>query len=560
MSHGAEASTGPAPAHGGATRALLVFEGGGAKGIAHVGALAAAEDPLLALDIRGAAGTSAGAIVAGLVAAGYGSRDIFDPQSRPPSGRGVLDTLGLSSPTEVFGRRGPVSGWFLLSVLRSRRWQSALLLGAFAVLAGVDVAASALAPGAAGSPWYAAAAQLAVAGLALYAGLLGLRLGVCRTDAFADAYDKALRARVGNGGTAGGGGPRVTFRELHDALPGRVPKIVATRVDTGEAVVFGTHETPGVPVAEAVAASVCLPGVFRPAAVSGFPGALFYDGGLVSNLPVWTFDEERLLDPDAVTIAFEITAPPAPREDFRLGRVWPWLLATLRAAVFGAGVLDRRGANGLVGVELRSSVGLLDFDMPAAKVRQEIENGRRAASSVLLDRLVERPRTFDRACDAIRELAEEALRARPRDGAPAGQTRVFLAVPLGTSGRVLQLAFASPRARRTIEASVLPVEGSQAGQSWLGGEALFDEAPFDTRTNLGAPENARRRELTRQAVQWRLTLPIFSAVRPPGGRPAMVLCLDGDGAPAAARAALLDEALAQRLAAVVSRACDAFGV
>jgi len=556
----AEATPSDGPACGGpgprARRALLVFEGGGAKGMVHVGALAAVEDSRLALDIRGAAGTSAGAIVAGLVAAGYRAQDICDPET----GRSVLGVLGFSGPTELFGRRGPFSGWFLLAALRVRWGRWALVAGAFVALAGADAAVAALAAGAAGSPFYAAAAQLAAAGLALYAALLGLRLGVCRTDAFAEAYDRALRARLRNGG-AGGEDHRLTFRELHRAVPGRVLKIVATRVDTGEAVVFGTHETPDVPVAEAVAASVCLPGVFRPAAVSGFPGALFYDGGLVSNLPVWTFDEERLLDPEAVTLAFEITAPPAPARDFRPNRVWPWLRATLRAAVFGAGVLDRRGANRLVGVELRSSVGLLDFDMPAAKVREEIENGRRAASALLLDRLVERPAAFDAACALIRRLADEALRERAEaGGAPPGPTRVFLAVPLGASERVLQLAFASPQESRTLEASVLPVAGSQAGKSWLDRGAFFDEAPFDPRTNLGAPENARRRELSRRAVQWRLTLPIYSRAKPEGGAPAMVLCLDGDGAPAAARAALLDEELARRFAAVVSRACDAFGV
>jgi predicted acylesterase/phospholipase RssA len=49
--------------------AYLVFQGGGAKGISHVGGLAAVNE--LKLTIGGVAGTSAGAIVAALVAGGY---------------------------------------------------------------------------------------------------------------------------------------------------------------------------------------------------------------------------------------------------------------------------------------------------------------------------------------------------------------------------------------------------------------------------------------------------------------------------------------------------------
>ena len=43
--------------------------------------------------------------------------------------------------------------------------------------------------------------------------------------------------------------------------------------------------------------------IFRP---FEFGSSLFLDGGLVSNLPAWPFDEERALDPDALTIAVEI--------------------------------------------------------------------------------------------------------------------------------------------------------------------------------------------------------------------------------------------------------------
>ncbi len=60
-------------------RCYCVFEGGGAKGIAHVGALAALEES--GLDLCGFAGTSAGAVIAALAAVGYQSRELICEES-----------------------------------------------------------------------------------------------------------------------------------------------------------------------------------------------------------------------------------------------------------------------------------------------------------------------------------------------------------------------------------------------------------------------------------------------------------------------------------------------
>jgi len=60
-----------------------IFEGGGAKGLAHVGALKACEERKIVF--RGVAGTSAGAIIAGLIAVGYTAEELFSPgKGRPP--------------------------------------------------------------------------------------------------------------------------------------------------------------------------------------------------------------------------------------------------------------------------------------------------------------------------------------------------------------------------------------------------------------------------------------------------------------------------------------------
>ena len=57
-----------------------IFEGGGAKGLAHAGAIAVAQE--LGVQFVGVAGTSAGAIVAALVAVGYTPKALYDSEKQ----------------------------------------------------------------------------------------------------------------------------------------------------------------------------------------------------------------------------------------------------------------------------------------------------------------------------------------------------------------------------------------------------------------------------------------------------------------------------------------------
>src|SRR5690242_2331010 len=78
---------------------FAVFEGGGAKGIAHVGALQALQDNKF--EVIGVAGTSAGALVAVLAAIGLEASDIMSATDRDAN---ILTRMG-SSPTKLLGER-----------------------------------------------------------------------------------------------------------------------------------------------------------------------------------------------------------------------------------------------------------------------------------------------------------------------------------------------------------------------------------------------------------------------------------------------------------------------
>ena len=91
-----------------------VFEGGGAKGVAYVGALHACRD--VGLDFRAVAGSSAGAITAALVASGYGPDEIEDLLGR------ALASFGRPTVALLSLRRRSV-----LASARLRDWLSATI-------------------------------------------------------------------------------------------------------------------------------------------------------------------------------------------------------------------------------------------------------------------------------------------------------------------------------------------------------------------------------------------------------------------------------------------------
>ncbi|MCY0856657.1 patatin-like phospholipase family protein [Cupriavidus sp. D39] len=336
--------------------ALLTFQGGGAKGIVHVGALAAVDE--LDLEICGVSGTSAGAMVAALVAAGYKAKELLDPDT----GTHLLQSLGAAhgfiKPTDFFH---PL-GWTLIRGLRFVAGNVRFVLGTWLFfLAGLSYL----------HVWYPISGligigMLLVIAVAVVALLLVGLTGVERVRGFIDV---CLRTKVPSANGA------VTFRDLQEA--GCAPlKIVATNVSDSCAEVFSFERTPDVAVADAVAASICLPIVFRPWVFEcpRFDGVdvesakrRFLDGGMISNLPAWTLDRERARRPDCVSIAFSILP-----EKLEQNRSKHWLLAVAPSIISGALELHTRAIDRMVHVPIKCSLDLFAFDASAPTLREAV--------------------------------------------------------------------------------------------------------------------------------------------------------------------------------------------
>lgn len=311
-----------------------VFEGGGAKGITHIGGLSAILDRGYA--IVGAAGASAGAIMAALVAVGYTADELFDARSRTD----ILYTRYGKVPTQLLG---------------DRAWRNATLAFRMAPVGLAGIVYLLLVLGLQLSRHFSYLAVVPtllcmVVALAPLARLLApvmLKGGVFDTSTLRDQIERLLSDKVHQLQQAAGEpltdfGPFVSFRHIspevfQDAC--RL-KIVVTDARGQTMRLFGTTETPDASVADAVVASAALPVIFRPPEIRGWKPEgsdqeepVYVDGGLVSNLPVWAFlpekkSLERIFDTPVPILALTLTAQTRTEDSPRNVCTWAQLFAS----------------------------------------------------------------------------------------------------------------------------------------------------------------------------------------------------------------------------------------
>ena len=496
-------------------RVFVAFEGGGAKGLVHIGALKALEE--YGANICGLAGTSAGAIIAALRATGMHADEMADPVR----GTTLLPLLGpkFRSATDIFGR----GGWARIAALRSaatafsgRRWIASVILLLLTMFGSLFIA----------HDYGKGAVALAIAVWIVVAvtGGLWLLSGLSSVHIFRDALRKLLQERL----FPTEPGRDVFFSDF--GVDGRPTlKIVATDLNARQLRLFSPEQTPEILVADAVAASICLPVIFRP---FEFGSSFFLDGGLVSNLPAWPFDEERALDPDALTIAIEIidatsNAPVSP-----IG----WLGAAVKTAIFGSSILNKRAVGRLEVVPMETQLKVLDFDIGADAALKAVAEATSFARARIVQRLLEGPDVLREATRDVYELTRTVLEGQESifdSGTLRGRIRVALAIKEAGLYRSLRLRHGIGYDDHADEAMLVPIEGSLAGRSWVGQEPTFTEIfqvaglIYDAEGTevLPGPANRQRRRLVWPELAWSLCVPVFTADQ---DEPALVVVIEGD--------------------------------
>lgn len=310
-------------------KAIGVFAGGGAKGFAHVGAYSAALER--GIEFKFFAGTSAGSIIASLLGAGYTPAEIYDPEKNT----GLLTTDFIN----ILGRfRWCALGAFSYGIF-GLLWRIWLWPGAIYIL------------------WK-----------------LFRRRGIFDSAALEPTFENWLREKVKEPLN----GQFVTFRDLPNL------KIVGTSLECKGALIWSCSDTPDFSVAKAITASIAIPFIFRPIEAEfstsiGSQKRLNYpvtdivvDGGMVSNFPIWVFDEERGDDWDLSTFAFCFN-------NQTKGKIDSWLSYVRRllvVAISGDSILEMRQVDNLILVPLDVSLGTLDFDANEEQKRMLFQEGK----------------------------------------------------------------------------------------------------------------------------------------------------------------------------------------
>lgn len=402
------------------------------------------------------AGTSAGAIVAALAAAGYRADDLVDFRA----GRTIFDTrpsLAGKRPLDL------IKGWGRLRLARAvvagcaSRWVRWLLIALAVVVVGALIATGAV-------EWLVLGLSLTV--LALVAAALR---GLASIEPLRQELARMFEAKLGT--------PDPTFADL--ASRGATPlKVVAANLSTRELELFSAEATPLVSVADAVIASASIPIIFHLPTIymdrsldRGRDGTResdhdrFCDGGIVSNLPAWLWDEERALDPTALTVAVDISSPSRHRRVNTRG----WLVPLMSTALFGSGELNLRASGRIERIRLASDLGLMEFDADREKVFGQVRSAYDAATVQITRAIIEAPELITGACGMIRQAAEEYLIDRFGQ-ASAGQSSLiervgFLGVERGLD-RTLRLEYQVGFALRPGERPLIRRDRGAVRQAW----------------------------------------------------------------------------------------------
>jgi NTE family protein len=398
----------PTPVYG-------IFEGGGAKGLGHIAALKAVEKNDMVF--VGVAGASAGALIAALVAVGYKADDLFDPDN-PNSN---LLTRNNVTPLSLIGIRE----WEIFS----RAKQQAVGAARAGFFGGGAVA------------WLFGRQTVRVAREVQSTG--GYFTTELMRRTLNDFLHMKMRRNHADAGRKVSLPERIRFRDIDPASFQECCslKVIVTNVTNGRMVVFdGSNEFADVEVAEAVAASIAIPVVFKPARIPSYQaggGALYADGGLVSNLPIWVFTEEKLNFERAVLpngrvpiLGFTLADEPSdPGVAVTAGSLSYWV-AVGRSAVFGGQSAVRPFVSDLHPIEMPIRLGVTEFDFIMKRGLDAYADAYAAAMLYISRNMRIFPTEFTHALQKYHTAAMNVIQAH-HSGNQVRMIRVCIILPEG---------------------------------------------------------------------------------------------------------------------------------
>jgi predicted acylesterase/phospholipase RssA len=389
-------------------KAFGVFEGGGAKGYAHVGAFQAIE--ARRMELAAVAGSSIGAVIALLIAAGFTGDELFKVEADRNSGLLASSWVDQLNQTD----------WAAFENFRDEYL--------------VDPRPNSFGPGKVGYFSLAKMGWSLVSAFRRHRHLfdqLWTRFGLTDASGFRTWLDQSVRKKIGREG-----GP-IRFKDLKIPL-----KVVAGDLLTGKIRVFGGTEDADLDAVDAAVASASYPLFFQP---YSFAGGLFVDGGLLSNLPAWVFDEERLNQSSPIpTFGFRFTEVPLlRRKPSHNGppTSFPQFVHRLAlTSIFGAQALGERGIEEYYAFDLAADIETLAFHEIEEKAPALVKAGRQGVTEFFDIQLG--PSDPDEMAAILSTVANFAMQALDKFAkSKLGRFRAFVLIK--TSEQFVRVAYSA---------------------------------------------------------------------------------------------------------------------
>lgn len=310
-------------------KAYAVLDGGGVKGPALAGCLAAAEEAQI--EFVGYAGTSVGSLIALMAALGYNANEMKDIVCEEVPFASLLDDGGD----------------------RLKRWEAAF---------------SKLADCGSVSGKFALVSEL----FAMRGEILNMTRGFGIYDGH--KLENKTRELIGRKFARFKDKEVIKFDDLY-AAGAKPMRFVAAHLADKRATVFGEPgKTEVSNVLTAVKASCSYPFVFKPVMLDR---SAIADGGLASNLPVWVFDRER--DRNGLPlVAFDLVSQPVNLDAGKVPTLGDYMTSLTETALESSDALLRGGSNRLMRIEIPipGDIKTLDLDLSRERRIELFDKGR----------------------------------------------------------------------------------------------------------------------------------------------------------------------------------------
>lgn len=524
----------------------IAFSGGGAKAFIHIGALSFLE---ARYRVVGVSGTSAGALVAVLKAAGFSANDMFTPNNVAygdsalfnkikKKNKNVTELHHLLGGEGLEGLRKAHSSPLIYMMKRAKYFQKFYMIISFLILAFVlPLVVIKLTQN---YPFYISGMASLILCLAL--SLLWVKIilkptlfnisdhvftnGIACTDRAIKEIEHQVAIKLGVKDR------RVLMKDFK--LPIR---IIAADLDRSEPKIFSNSTTPLTPLYDALSASICIPVAFKPHL---YNGTRYIDGGIVSNMPAFVFSEDLALHPERRIVALRITPIKSSSDDsdkYLRNRI---LRRFLKIPV-NAGLYSREATESVINTlftgaqdlahndmevitpQLPTNLQLLDFDINFKEMKRAYDQGQ-AFADKLVSQSFKVEDIYDDNCALIAERVRAEMGLIPFLTSRSGSfVRVAISYCPFEGSNVMKIKHSYGFEKSADQNVILPLQHSVCGRAWQNREVIFAVGNKGIVDELKGFSHIASRINT--GIQWVLAVPILDKK---DGKPRFIINIDSN--------------------------------